>query len=84
MAEEKTGEASVIHVSFNPAAWAAQHLDLLHAPDYQASAALKELGIAELKAVYQMLVEDYSFSDWPDFVWEVLSSQIDAELRQSG
>jgi hypothetical protein len=76
-----TREQRATHASFNPAAWAAQHLDLLHAPDYQASAALRELSIPELETVYQMLQRDYSFSDWPDFVWEAFSSVLELEME---
>lgn len=81
MSEEKTNEQSASGAPFNPAAWAAQRLDLLHEPDYQADAALRELSLPELKAVYQMLLQGYYFGGWPNLVWDVLSSQLDAELR---
>ncbi|PZS00715.1 MAG: hypothetical protein DLM69_06075 [Candidatus Chloroheliales bacterium] len=81
MAEEKTNEQGASDAPFDPVAWAARHLDLLHEPDYEAGAALRELNLPELKTMYQMLLQGYYIEEWPVLVWEVLSSQIDAELR---
>lgn len=66
--------------SFNPATWAASNLDLLRPPSDEDYPKLAALTITQLKELYQMLLREYAFEDWPDFVWDVLATQLQHEI----
>ncbi len=65
---------------FNPAAWAAQHLDILHPPSCEAYRSITKLSIRDLKRLYQLLCGNYSFPDWPCFVWDTFADMLEREL----